>query len=46
MTNQEFSDGFSVLLNSYNTQALFGEQASQAEITLDEYEKSVFLTQA
>lgn len=46
MTNQEFSDGFSTLLNSYNTQALFGEQASKAEIVLDEYEKSVFLTQA
>lgn len=46
MTNQEFSDGFSTLLNSYNTQAIFGEQSSQAEITLDEYEKSVFLTQA
>ena len=46
MTISEFSDGFTTLLNSYNTQAMFGEQASKAEITLDEYEKSVFLTQA
>lgn len=46
MTNQEFSDAFSTLLNSYNTQAAFGDQASQREIVLDEYEKSVLLTQA
>lgn len=46
MTNQEFSDSFSTLLNSYNTHAQFGEQASKREIVLDEYEKSVFLTQA
>ena len=46
MTNQEFSDSFSTLLNSYNTQALFGEEASKREIVLDEYEKSVLLTQA
>lgn len=46
MTNQEFSDSFSTLLNSYNTQASFGEQASRREIVLDEYEKSVLLTQA
>lgn len=46
MTNQEFSDTFTTLLNSYNTQAQFGEQASNREIVLDEYEKSVLLTQA
>lgn len=46
MTNPEFSNTFDALLNSYNTQALFGEQASRMEITLDEYEKSVLLTQA
>jgi len=37
---------FSTLLNSYNTQANFGDQASHREIVLDEYEKSVLLTQA
>lgn len=46
MTNNEFSDVFTTLLNSYNTQARFGEQASKQEIVLDEYEKSVLLTQA
>lgn len=46
MTNQEFSDAFTTMLNSYNTQAQFGEQASKMEIVLNEYEKSVLLTQA
>lgn len=46
MTRNEFSDVFTTLLNSYNTQAQFGEQASRQEIALDEYEKSVLLTQA
>lgn len=46
MKVQEFSDTFDTLLNSYNTQANFGEGASKAEVTLDEYEKSVLLTQA
>lgn len=46
MTNTEFSDSFDTLLNSYNSQAQFGEQASKNEIVLDEYEKSVLLTQA
>lgn len=46
MTNSEFSDTFTTLLNSYNTTAQFGEQASRREIVLDEYEKSVLLTQA
>ena len=46
MKNPEFSNAFTTLLNSYNTQAAFGEQASRREIVLDEYEKSVLLTQA
>lgn len=46
MTLNEFSDIFTTMLNSYATQAQFGEQASHQEIALDEYEKSVFLTQA
>lgn len=46
MKNSEFSDTFTTLLNSYNTQAQFGDQASKMEIVLDEYEKSVLLTQA
>ena len=46
MTTQEFSNTFDTLLNSYNSQKLFGEQASRGEIVLDEYEKSVLLTQA
>ena len=46
MTTQEFSNTFDTLLNSYNSQGLFGEQASKGEIVLDEYEKSVLLTQA
>ena len=46
MTTQEFSNTFDTLLNSYNSQGMFGEQASKGEIVLDEYEKSVLLTQA
>lgn len=46
MTTSEFSNTFDTLLNSYNNQANFGEGASRQEIVLDEYEKSVFLTQA
>ena len=46
MTTQEFSNTFDTLLNSYSSQGLFGEQASRGEIVLDEYEKSVLLTQA
>lgn len=46
MKLQEFSDTFDTLLNSYNSQAQFGEGASKKEIVLDEYEKSVLLTQA
>lgn len=46
MTTQEFSAAFDTLLNSYNSKASFGETSSKTEIVLDEYEKSVFLTQA
>lgn len=46
MTTQEFSNMFDTLLNSYNTEAMFGEAVSKADIVLDEYEKSVLLTQA
>lgn len=46
MTNQEFSDSFDTLLNSYSSQAQFGNEAAKNEIVLDEYEKSVLLTQA
>ena len=46
MTTQEFSDSFDTLVNSYATQFFSGEQASVRDVVLDEYEKSVFLTQA
>ena len=46
MTTQEFSNTFDTLLNSYNSQAQFGEQTSKTDLVLDEYEKSVILTQA
>lgn len=46
MTIQEFSNAFDTLLNSYDTQSQFGEQASKREIVLDEYEKSFYLTKA
>lgn len=47
MTNEEFSNQLDTLLNSYNTQAGFGEGSNkQGGIALDEYEKSVLLTQA
>lgn len=47
MTIQEFSDQFDTLLNSYNIAAGFGEGANkQGGIALNEYEKSVMLTQA
>lgn len=46
MTAQEFSDQFSTLLNSYGSQPAFGNADSRREIILDEYEKSVYLTQA
>ena len=46
MTTQEFSNSFTVLLNSFALANNFGEEASKQTVTLDEYEKSVFLTKA
>lgn len=46
MTNAEFSDSFDTLLNSYSREAPFGEASSPQSIVLDEYEKSIFLTEA
>lgn len=46
MTTKEFSDAFDTLLASYNHRANFGEQSSYMDVVLDEYEKSLFLTQA
>lgn len=46
MNLKEFSDAFDTLLNSYSAKAMFGEATSKADIILDEYEKSVFLTRA
>ncbi len=45
MNSKEFSDMFDTLLNSYAARGLFGESSS-GNINLDEYEKSVYLTQA
>ena len=46
MTCEEFSNAFDTLLNSYASKANFGDAASASSIQLDEYEKSVLLTQA
>ena len=45
MNNREFSDSFTTLLNSYQYKSGFGDSTS-IDIVLDEYEKSVFLTNA
>lgn len=44
MTTEEFSNEFDTLLNSYSTIETFGKTPNTVE--LDEYEKSVFLTNA
>lgn len=46
MTTKEFSSEFDTLLNSYSIPKEFGNTTSVNSIELDEYEKSVFLTQA
>lgn len=46
MTTKEFSDEFDTLLDSYRVVNSFGNTSSDVSINLDEYEKSVFLTQA
>lgn len=46
MTNSEFSNTFTELLNSYSNIIPLGSQTPISNIVLDEYEKSVFLTKA
>lgn len=46
MNTQEFSNEFDTLLNSYNLIGDFGESSNKLSVNLDEYEKSVFLTNA
>ena len=46
MTTKEFSNGFDTLLNSYARSAGFGYADSGQDIRLDEFEKSLFLTEA
>lgn len=46
MNNSEFSDAFDIMLNSHSAPAIYGEPSSRQFITLDEYEKSLFLTKA
>lgn len=46
MTTSEFSNAFDTLLNSFSTQAQYSETQSYNDVVLDEYEKSLFLTQA
>ncbi len=46
MTTKELSDEFDVLLNSFSSTPQFGQELSGRTLTLDEYEKSVLLTQA
>ena len=43
---REFSDGFDVLLNSSANQLGFGNDTTKVNLAFDEYEKSVFLTNA
>lgn len=45
MSVDEFSNEFDALLNSYSTVPPYGDE-NKLDITLDEYEKSVFLTKA
>lgn len=44
MTRDDFSNGFDVLLNSYARSIMFSENSSRLDIRLDEYEKSLHLT--
>lgn len=46
MNIEEFSSTFSTLVNSYAHNGMFGEDSSKADLRFDEYEKSVFLTEA
>lgn len=46
MTAKEMSDKIDVMLSSYYSQHGFGNQQGDTDITLSEYDKSVFLTNA
>jgi len=46
MTTQEISNAFDTLLNSYRDIKEFGKANSAYSLELDEYEKSILLTQA
>jgi len=46
MTNEEFSNGFDILVNSYRRFKDFDKQESLDSIEFNEYEKSVHLTNA
>ena len=46
MTNEEFSNGFDILVNSYRRFKDFDKQESLDSIEFNEYEKSVYLTKA
>lgn len=45
MTNEEFSNGFDILVNSYSMNLPFGFEDTHT-MTFNEYEKSIFLTKA
>lgn len=46
MNTQEMSNTFDVLINSFATSAPFGQEASGYDLTVDEYDKSIYLTKA
>lgn len=46
MNTQEMSNTFDVLINSFATLAHFGQEASDYDLTVDEYDKSIYLTKA
>lgn len=46
MTTQEFSDEFDILLNSFYSKSSYKGDYTNQELVLNEYEKSVLLTQA
>lgn len=46
MTTTEFSNAFDIALSSYQSTIDYNKQATNTEVTLNEYEKSYFLTKA
>lgn len=46
MTIEEFSNEFDSMIASYQHKAIYGDQSSIADFTFNEYEKSLFLTEA